>query len=94
MGWNVGRFDYVKYDDKATAQQNGFKAACVQLEGQINKIGSTLDPLVDKAFCSRAKDKALSKLEEVYMWIGKAVRDEQVARNLSAPPLQEERKDG
>lgn len=38
----------------------------------------------------RAKALALTKLEEVYMWIGKAIRDDQIERNGSAE-LQEER---
>ena len=33
---------------------------------------------------------ALTKLEECYMWIGKAIRDDQIERNGSAE-LQEER---
>jgi len=41
----------------------------------------------------RAKALAITKLEEVYMWIGKAIRDDQIKRNGSAE-LQEERKDG
>lgn len=36
---------------------------------------------------------AITKLEEFYMWVGKAIRDEQLLRNGSAE-LQEERKDG
>jgi hypothetical protein len=38
----------------------------------------------------RAKALALTKLEEVYMWIGKAIRDDQLSRNGTAE-LQEER---
>jgi len=32
----------------------------------------------------RAKALAITKLEEVYMWIGKAIRDDQIKRNGSA----------
>jgi len=77
------RFDYVKYDDTAVRQQNVFKKLCSSLEEDINDI------LND----GRAKSIALTKLEEVYMWIGKQIRDDQIARNGSAP-LQEERKNG
>lgn len=89
----MSRFDYVKYDERAIANQAEFKKKCEELERRINNIGGMLDPLVDKAFCSRAKENAIKSLEEVYMWIGKGIRDEQVARNLSGnpPPLQEER---
>ena len=41
----------------------------------------------------RAKSLALTKLEECYMWIGKAIRDAQMKRNGGAE-LQEERKNG
>lgn len=74
-----GRFDYVKYDEKAVSQQQDFKNFCQGLEGHINELKSP-----------RAKSLALTKLEECYMWIGKAIRDDQIERNGSAP-LQEER---
>lgn len=77
------RFDYVKYDVIATAQQ----ASCKELMLPIAKyIEAALES-------SRAKALALTKLEEAYMWIGKAIRDDQIDRNGSAP-RQEERKDG
>lgn len=64
------RFDYVRYDDKSISQQEVFKAACVRLEQEID---ARLEP-------GRCKSLALTKLEEVYMWIGKSLRDEQIAR--------------
>jgi hypothetical protein len=64
----TGRFDYVKYDEKATTDQAVFKALCGELELIIT---ARLAP-------SRPTSLALTKLEEVYMWIGKAIRDEQV----------------
>lgn len=76
----MSRFDYVKYDDKAITQQDGFKKLVSEIEAYIE--GSLGSP--------RAKALALTKLEETYMWIGKAIRDDQIARNGSAP-LQEER---
>lgn len=75
-----GRFDYVKYDGIATTQQDGFKAMVTELETYIDN--SLKSP--------RAKALALTKLEEVYMWIGKAIRDDQISRNGSAE-LQEDR---
>jgi len=65
----MSRFDYIKYDEKAAQDQLGFKTICQQLEAQINQLGS-----------GRPKSIALAKLEEVYMWIGKSIRDEQVER--------------
>lgn len=76
------RFDYVKYDEPAISQQAFFKSKCETLEQSI--IG--FKP-------GRAQSLALTKLEEVYMWVGKMIRDEQIARN-GAATLQEERKNG
>lgn len=78
----MSRFDYVKYDDKAIKNQAGFKDAFVSLEYLID----------DNLLSPRAKACALTKLEEAYMWVGKAIRDDQIARNGSAP-LKEERCD-
>lgn len=79
----MSRFDYVRYDDLAVQIQDQSKAMVSELEDYINSsVGSP-----------RAKALAITKLEECYMWIGKAIRDDQISRNGSAP-LQEERKDG
>jgi hypothetical protein len=64
-----GRFDYVKYDEAAQAKQAEFKSAF-----------EALDATVDRLANGRAKSLAITKLEEAYMWIGKAIRDEQIAR--------------
>lgn len=77
------RFDYVKYDDIAIIQQDGFKSMVSEIEIHIDS--SLKSP--------RAKALAITKLEECYMWIGKAIRDDQIVRNGSAE-IQEERKDG
>ena len=76
----ANRFDYVKYDEKAIKDQNDFKAAFMGLE---NMMMNLLKP-------SRATSLMLTKLEEAYMWAGKAIRDDQIARNGSAP-MQDER---
>lgn len=78
----MSRFDYVKYDDLAMQTQDAFKGLVMAMEEGIDLLQSP-----------RAKALALTKLEEVYMWIGKAIRDDQIKRNGSAE-LQEERKDG
>lgn len=84
-----GRFDYVKYDDRATDLQAEFKTKVQDLEVLIHCIPMTSDQ--DRA-SGRSRATALTKLEEVYMWIGKAIRDDQVARNGSSD-LQEQRCD-
>jgi len=75
----MSRFDYVAYDKNATVLQVEFKI-------QVSKF----ENLIDSNLCAgRAKSLAITKLEECYMWIGKQIRDDQIARNGSAP-LQEE----
>lgn len=69
-----GRFDYVLHDDIAGERQAACRAACRELEGLIER-------LLPKG---RAQSLAFTKLEEMYMWIGKAIRDDQIARTGSA----------
>lgn len=74
------RFDYVKYDEKAISDQEQFK-----------KQFQALESMVDFSLVSpRAKALVHTKLEEAYMWVGKAIRDDQIKRNGSAE-LQEQR---
>jgi hypothetical protein len=75
-----GRFDYTKYDEQSTALQAEFKAACQDMETLIDT--RLHDP--------RYKALALIKLEEFYMYVGKAVRNDQYARS-TLNPLQEDR---
>lgn len=75
----MSRFDYVKYDALAQIGQEYFKTQVTILEKAI-----------DQHKPGRAHSLALTALEECYMWIGKMIRDEQIARNGSAP-LQEDR---
>jgi polysaccharide deacetylase 2 family uncharacterized protein YibQ len=89
----MGRFDYVKYDQGSVEQADSAKKIVQQLENLIGGIGYSLGTKEVMGSSARAKALAMTKLEECYMWIGKAIRDDQVARNGSAP-LQEERKDG
>lgn len=63
-------FSYVKYDEHAVAVQGQFKAAFESLERMV----MTLEP-------SRPRSLVMTSLEEAYMWVGKAVRDEQYKRN-------------
>lgn len=79
------RFDYVKYDETAVAVQNDAKA-------KFQGIEDLIDSVLEKS-AGRARALAHTKLEECYMWIGKAIRDAQIERNGSAE-LQESRKNG
>lgn len=76
----MSRFDYVKYDEQAQEQQKDFKFV-------VENFSTMIDGFIKSP---RAKALALTKLEECYMWIGKAIRDDQIARN-GAAELQEER---
>lgn len=76
----MSRFDYVKYDEKGTALQASMKDNFTHIETLIDR--NCISP--------RAKALALTKLEECYMWVGKAIRDDQISRNGTAE-LQEER---
>lgn len=75
----MSRFDYVKYDEEALALQE----ICKKMFTDIAEVIGALP-------AGRAQALALTKLEESYMWIGKALRDGQIKRNGSAP-LQEDR---
>lgn len=63
------RFDYIKYDSLSEANQLAFKKAFEDLEKMVNQLAD-----------GRAKSLVFTKIEEAYMWVGKAIRDEQVAR--------------
>lgn len=64
------RFDYVAYDASAKSLQNDFKEAFTGLAQGIGILGN-----------NRSTGLALTHLEECYMWVGKAIRDDQIARN-------------
>lgn len=64
----MSRFDYVKFDDATAKKLSDFKDRFVGLEKDCAQIKD-----------GRAKSLVLTKLEEAYMWIGKALRDEQIA---------------
>lgn len=66
-------FDYIEYDSLAAEKQAYFKTSCVNLASSIESLPN-----------GRAKSLALTKLEECYMWIGKAIRDEQLVRNANS----------
>lgn len=62
------RFDYIRYDEYHAKIQSDFK-----------KMFESVESAIDSFKDGRAKSLALTKLEECYMWIGKAIRDQQVA---------------
>lgn len=74
-----GRFDYVKFDESTAKKLTNFKEFFTMLESEVE--GNLKD--------GRAKALVMTKLEEAYMWVGKALRDEQIARGGSAADLPE-----
>lgn len=65
----MNRFDYIAYDDVSKEQQAKVKDAVQTLECLLLSIDQ-----------GRAISLALTKLEETYMWAGKAIRDSQIER--------------
>jgi len=71
-------FDYVKYDQASFDRQ----AHCLRaVEDMEHAIIASTGP-------GRAHSLALTKLEECFMWIGKAIRDDQLKREATAETLQ------
>ncbi len=65
-------FSYVRYNEHSTAVQAQFKTAFESLERMV----LSLPP-------GRARALVMTKLEEAYMWVGKAVRDQQLASDAA-----------
>jgi hypothetical protein len=77
----MSRFDYVKYDEETQKLQADFKRMFELVAAPIEQLPQ-----------GRPQSIALTKLEECYMWVGKALRDMQIkARGAVEQP---ERKDG
>lgn len=63
-------FSYVRYDDVAQATQAQFKKAFEALERMVMTLKS-----------SRPRSLVMTELEVAYMWVGKAIRDDQYERD-------------
>lgn len=73
----MNRFDFIEYDEDAIYIQGLFKDMFTSLEKVVNG-GHLTSP--------RAKALVNTKLEEAYMWVGKAIRDDQIERNKHGKP--------
>lgn len=80
----MSRFNYTKYDEASKAAQSTIKVEFESLESTIHVFlpGNSLE-----------KARVMTKLEEAYMWVGKAIRNQQLLRE-GGGISQEERKDG
>lgn len=66
------RYDYVKYNDLSTKIQGDFKTKFQELETMVDTLLKS----------GRATSLVHTKLEEAYMWVGKAIRDAQPETEL------------
>lgn len=66
----MDRFDQVRFDDLGIDKSNYFKLLFKKIEQEVDQLAP-----------GRAKALIYTKLEEAYMWVGKALRDEQLDRN-------------
>ncbi len=64
---STGRFDYIAYSEKSQALSDERKAVSQRFEDLLNELPH-----------SREKALALTKLEECFMWTGKAIRNWQL----------------
>lgn len=64
-------YTYVKYDAEIAAEQEAFKK---EFEALTVKVITQVAPGRHQSLC-------LTHLEEAYMWIGKALRDKQIAKS-------------
>ena len=65
-----GDFSYTKYDKLSTTKSETFK---MLHETIVSTLKASLPP-------SREQSLAITKLEESFMWTGKAIRNEQIDR--------------
>lgn len=73
------RFTYVKYDQEHAELQEKFKA-----------LFEEVDTLIEQSIITgRARTLLLMHLEEAYMWSGKAIRDQQLAKLTSTQHVPE-----
>lgn len=69
----MSRFSHIIYDAASLSQQGAFKQTVEELSTHLEAQPN-----------GRYKALALTSLEEAYMWIGKMIRDEQLAREAQA----------
>lgn len=67
------RFTYVDYDAHSMEKSLAIRDALREVEALLMRLPE-----------SRPRSLALTKLEEALMWAGKAIRDEQLAREAEA----------
>jgi hypothetical protein len=71
MARSTSRFDYTKFDKTSSTKLEDAKQAYKSVEALIEGV---------LPVGSREKSLVLTKLEESFMWVGKAIRNEQIER--------------
>ena len=69
----MSRFDAIKFDDVSAEMSASIKSMFVAMEAVVGRMNP-----------SRSQSLALTRLEEAHMWVNKAIRDEQLARERIA----------
>ena len=93
MTTGSGRFDYIKFDEVAAAKSAAFRRLFIDIETFI-EANLAIDPNMPRELSGPiARQKAIlfTKLEDAYGAVGRALRDEQRARNQSSGELKYEK---
>lgn len=69
------RLGSISYDDTAQAKHQQAAEICISLGDLLSELAQ-----------SRAQALAITKLEECFMWLGAALRDDQIRREHHAQP--------
>jgi hypothetical protein len=77
----MSRYDYVKYDDHSIALSADYKKRFEELEAALNLDLSSNTASIART--GRSLSVAMTKLEEAFMWVGKAIRDKQFDREVT-----------
>jgi hypothetical protein len=65
-----GKFDYVEWDENS-------QLICDDLKGRVEELDAMILTMLGH---SRERFLAVTKLEECFMWLGKAIRSDQLKR--------------
>ncbi len=76
----MSRFDGIAFNEQSKTWSSELKKSFEKLEEQIDNY------LLD----SRSKSVAITHLEDAFMWINKAIKDQQI-KSEGDPALQQER---
>ena len=66
----MSRFEYIEYDEKSQ-----------KLSDERKRVSEEYEKLIKELPPSRESSLALTKLEECFMWVGKAIRNIQVEKD-------------